>query len=117
MEPSEKHAVTLDKTISLLRKLEDCFQFEDNEKTQLQNITSAFDDILQGWNHLLSLASITTTTVANLGSNRQANISSPGRPSYNISAETLEELLQRPLGNHRQPILVCISSQQNFSVF
>lgn len=88
----EEHAVTLDKTISLLRKLEDCFQSEDSEKTQLQKITSAFDDILQVWNHLLSLASITTTTVANLGSNRQANISSPGRPSYNISSETLEGL-------------------------
>ena len=35
VEPLEEHAVTLDKTISLLRKLEDCFQFEDNEKTQL----------------------------------------------------------------------------------
>ena len=40
----------------------------------------------------MSPASITTTTVANLGSNRQANISSPERPSYNISSEALEEL-------------------------
>ena len=78
VEPLEEHAVTLDKTISLLRKLEDCFQFEDNEKTQLQKITSAFDDFLQGWNHLLSRASFTTTTVANLGSNRQAIFLHPG---------------------------------------
>ena len=40
----------------------------------------------------MSPASITTTTLANLGSNRQANISSPERPSYNISSEALEEL-------------------------
>lgn len=92
VEPLEEHAVTLDKTISLLRKLEYCFQFEDNKKTQLKKITFAFDDIWQGWNHLLSPASITTTTVANLGSNRQANISSPERPWYNISSEALEEL-------------------------
>lgn len=36
VEPLEKHAITLDKTISMSRKLEDCFHFEDNRKTQLQ---------------------------------------------------------------------------------
>ena len=35
VEPLEEHAVTPDKTISLLRKLEDCFQFEDNVELPL----------------------------------------------------------------------------------
>ena len=40
VEPLEEHAVTLDKTISLLRKMEYCFQFEDNKKTQLKKLLS-----------------------------------------------------------------------------
>ena len=92
MESLEQHAVTLDQTISLLRVLEDTCHVGDDDITQFQELSSVFVELLQAWKRLLPLASITTTTLADLGSKRQANTSSPGRPSYNISSETLEEL-------------------------
>ena len=96
LEAVEGHAIALDKTISLLTTLQDSFLQDANERNELELLTRAFVYILNSWKQYKAVGTITPTTVASWTANRKEKVSSPGRPPYDISSETLEEL--RALG-------------------
>ena len=95
-EVSATHAVALDKTVSLLRTLRDCFSSEAIDRSELDLMSTALADVLNAWHHYIATGSITPTTVAEQTATTKTNASTPGRPAYDISPETLEEL--RALG-------------------
>ena len=88
----EEHVTVLDRTVSLLRSLGDNGNVGTDDKETLDNLSSAFSDVLSTMQQCCSMKSMSPTTVAK---NALPKLKSgePGRPAFDISSELLEDLL------------------------
>ena len=89
----EQHFVVVDRTVSLLRTLRDSSSnINAFDKETLDNLSSAFSDVLSALQQCLAIASLSPTPVAK---NVCARLKSddPGKPAFDIPAELLEDLL------------------------
>ena len=88
----EEHVAVLDLTVSLLRSLRDSGNVDTDDKETLDNLSSAFSDVLSTMQQCFSMTSMSPTTVAK---NALPKVKSgePGRPAFDISSELLEDLL------------------------
>jgi hypothetical protein len=92
-EAAEAHAVVIDKSIALIRSIEDCCDVDSQDKVYLDSVSTAFANVLSSLSHHIAICRLTPTTVANINTSKTNKASlTAGRPSYNISAEILEEL-------------------------
>lgn len=89
----EQHIVVVDQTVSLLRTLRDSLSnINADDKQTLDNLSSAFSDVLSALQQCLATASLSPTTVAKNVCPRLKSVE-PGKPAFDISAELLEDLL------------------------
>ena len=89
----EQHIVVVDQTVRLLRTLRDrSSNISAYDKEILDNLQSAFSDVLSALQQCLATASFSPITVAK---NVCARLKSgePGKPAFDIPAELLEDLL------------------------
>ena len=88
----EEHVAVLDLTVSLLRSLRDSSNVDTDDKETLDNLSSAFSDVLSTMQQCFSMTSMSPTTIAK---NALPKLKSgePGRPAFDISSELLEDLL------------------------
>ena len=89
----EKHIVVVDQTVSLLRTLRDSSSnINAYDKETLDNLSSAFSDVLSALQQCLAIASLSPTSVAkNICARLKRD--EPGKPAFDISAELMENLL------------------------
>ena len=95
-EIAEAHAVVLDMAVCLTRTLCDCFSVDPNDRNELELLSKCLTDVLNSWSHYINIGSASPTTVAGQTAATKTCSLKPGRPLYDISCETLEEL--RALG-------------------
>ena len=88
----EEHVAVLDLTVSLLRSLRDSGNVDTDDKETLDNLSSAFSDVLSTMQQCFSMTSMSPTTVAKNALPRVKS-GEPGRPAFDISSELLEDLL------------------------
>jgi hypothetical protein len=89
-EIAEAHAVALDKAVSLIRIICDCFSVDPNDRNELDLLSKSLTNVLSSWMHYVDMGSIIPTTVAGHSAATEIRVLTPGRPSYDIACETLE---------------------------
>lgn len=93
---ADAHATALDKAVCITRTLCDSVSMVNSvDRNDLELLTRCMEDVLNSWSYYVNVGSITPTTVAEHVATK-TDTCVPGRPSYDISCETLEEL--RALG-------------------
>ena len=89
----EQHIVVVDQTVRLLRILRDSgSNINTHDKETLDNLSSAFSDVLSVLQQCLAREVVSPTTVAKNVCPRLKS-GEPGKPAFDISAELLEDLL------------------------
>ena len=89
----EQHIVVVDETVRLLRILRDSSSnINASDKETLDNLSSAFSDVLSALQQCSARAAVSPTTVAKNVCPRLKS-GEPGKPAFDISAELLEDLL------------------------
>ena len=89
----EQHIVIVDQTVRLLRILRDSSStINAHDKETLDNLSSAFSDVLSALQQCSARAAVSPTTVAKNVCPRLKS-GEPGKPAFDISAELLEDLL------------------------
>ena len=89
----EQHIVVVDETVRLLRILRDSSSnINASDKETLDNLSSAFSDVLSALQQCSARAAVSPTTVAKNVCPRLKS-GEPGKPAFDISAELLEVLL------------------------
>ena len=89
----EQHIVVVDETVRLLRILRDSSSnINTSDKETLDNLSSAFSDVLSALQQCSARAAVSPTTVAKNVCPRLKS-GEPGKPAFDISAELLEDLL------------------------
>ena len=92
-EVVEQHTVVVDETVRLLRILRDSSSnINASDKETLDNLSSAFSDVLSALQQCSARAAVSPTTVAKNVCPRLKS-GEPGKPAFDISAELLEDLL------------------------
>ena len=89
----EQHNVVVDQTVRLLRILRDSsLNINAHDKETIDNLSSAFSDVLSALQQCLARAAVAPTTVAKNVCPRLKS-GEPGNLAFDISAELLEDLL------------------------
>ena len=89
----EQHIVVVDETVRLLRILRDSSSnINASDKETLDNLSSAFSDVLSALQQCSARAAVSPTTVAKNVCPRLKS-GEPGKPAFDVSAELLEDLL------------------------
>jgi hypothetical protein len=80
-EIAKTHAVALEKNISLVRTICDCFSLDPNDRHELDLLSKSLTNVLSSWMNYIDMGPIIPTTVAGHSAATEIRVLTPCRPS------------------------------------